>query len=74
MLSVTLYPQSLNEEDRLELHDFDFISLVNEQTYGPPPLVAPKSAGDKPLAQIGDRVLYINTNLVAAFEITRDSD
>jgi len=55
-------------------HEVDYVSLVNSDTFGPPPLVAPTRDRTEPRAADGDRVLYINTNLVPAFLIERDGD
>lgn len=68
MLKVSLY-ESPTDEKPLEV-EADYVSLVNKDTYGPPPLVAP-NRGEPPLARPGDVVLYINTNLVPVFEIER---
>lgn len=48
----------------------DFVSLVSNETYGPPALVAP-ARGLNTRAEVGDRVLYINTALVPMFQIER---
>lgn len=53
--------------------EFDFVSLINAQTHGPPALVAPFK-GEPPTAKVEDRVLYINTSLVPMFSIERLSD
>jgi hypothetical protein len=64
----------------LVFEEIDFVSLVNNETYGPPALVAPTPArpnqpGRSPDAKVGDRVLYLNTNsALIAFEIERVSD
>lgn len=79
MLDITLYVIDRESEDDLlssESYDsYDFVSLVNEGTYGPPALVAPMR-GERPVAGIGDRVLYVNTSCsdLAAFEIVRKAD
>ena len=76
MLDVTIYSadgkpvaQFLDEDGE----GVDFVSLVNNETYGPPALVAP-SRGEGPVAQLEDEVLYINTNLVPMFKIVRVTD
>jgi hypothetical protein len=48
----------------------EYVSLINDSTFGVPPLVAPKD-GNPPLAALHDRVLFINTSRVAAFLIER---
>jgi hypothetical protein len=76
MLDVTIYDMDgaaiatfLDDNDE----GVDFVSLVNNETYGPPALVAP-SRGEGPVAQLEDEVLYINTNLVPMFKIVRVTD
>lgn len=74
MLEVTIY--SIDGREVAKFHDVnevDYVSLVNNETYGPPALVAP-ARGEKPLAQVEDEVLYINTNLVPFFKIVRTSE
>ena len=71
MLEVVFYDQAGVE---LETHeDVHYVSLVNNDTYGPPPLIAPGREG-KTVAEIGDCVLFINTSIVPAFTIERISD
>lgn len=53
--------------------EVDFVSLVNSDTFGAPPLIAPKE-GQRPLARVGQSVLFINTSVVQAFEIERLED
>jgi hypothetical protein len=77
MLEVTIYdndgrPKAKFSEDNDT--DVDFVSLVSNETYGPPALVAPNRNGQGPRANVGDRVLYINTALVPIFQIERTSD
>lgn len=76
MLEVTIYDATgrktacFKEEDDT---DVDYVSLVSNETYGPPALVAPNK-GQPPTAKVEDRVLYINTSLVPVFRIVRTSD
>lgn len=72
MLTVTVYTDGGDEGDVFE--NVDFVSLVNGNTFGPPPLVAPGKSGESPTAKVEDRVLYINTHLVPLFEIERVAD
>lgn len=77
MLDVTIY-----DSDGTKVAEFcdeddtavDYVSLVNNQTYGPPALVAPQRAGEGARANVEDEVLYINTNLVPMFKIVRLHD
>ena len=76
MLEVTIYDASGRKtatfgHDNSE--EVDFVSLVSNETYGPPALVAPNK-GQPPTAKVDDRVLYINTSLVPMFLIERISD
>ena len=76
MLTVTLFnpnPQNGELEDGTEF-EVDYVSLFNSETFGPPPLVAPGKDQRDPRAREGDKVLYINTNLVPAFSILREGD
>lgn len=69
MLGVTLYGQDRTQPP-IEV-EVDYVSFVNADTYGPPPLIAP---GDNRRANEGEVVLYINTSVVPAFEIERLPD
>lgn len=85
MLTVTVYslPANMSDgardiaaEDGITYDNIDFVSLVNNETYGPPALVAPGrgpgGTSTAPTARPGQRVLYINTNLVPIFEVERE--
>lgn len=80
MLNVTVYPLLPHDADQSDkdnptgtfYDNIDFVSLVNNETYGPPALVAPSRDGAR--AGVGERVLYINTSLVPLFEIERVQD
>jgi hypothetical protein len=72
VLEVTIYDAEGKETAVVE--SVDFVSIVNKDTYGAPPLIAPSKDSPRPLAQVGDRVLYINTEHVPMFEIERISD
>lgn len=84
MLEVTLYTQDALEEaaqrgQEPEGAQFDvgYVSLVNDATHGPPPLVAPTNhKGERviPICQLGEEVLYINLKFVPAYKIKRVSD
>ena len=71
MLNVTLYHA---DGKTVVLEDVDYVSLVNTSTYGPPPLIAPSRGQDDARAAVDDIVVYINTELVAAFSIERTGD
>jgi hypothetical protein len=73
---VTIWPtaESILEEDGGITIDTDFVSLINAGTHGPPALVAPgRNAGEnvRPVATVGQEVLYVNTFLVPLFTIKR---
>ena len=74
MLSVTVYTEDA-EGDLVpeQFSDIKYVSFVNDDTFGPPPLIAPQRE-QKPTAQVGEDVLYINTRLVPLFQITRTAD
>lgn len=73
MLEVTVY-DSPSQTDPQVFEHIDFVSLISNETYGPPALIAPARGGQGPRARPGDRVLYINTALVPMFEIERIGD
>lgn len=52
-------------------HYCDYVSLINPESFGKPPLVAP---GNDKVAGPGDEVIYVNTGLVPAFSIRREDD
>lgn len=71
-LEVTIYP--LSDDDPIEKLDCEYVSLINQSTYGPPPVIAPTTAkvtADGPRATQGQTVVYINTALVPVFSIAR---
>jgi hypothetical protein len=70
-LVVEFFDPDMAAEGTDETIVVDFVSLVSDQTWGPPALVAPnpKNPGAK-RATPGERVLYINPSKVAAFAIT----
>jgi hypothetical protein len=70
MLKVKVYPAPDVEPDEFEV---DFVSLVSDESYGSPALVAPKD-GRAPTARPGQSVLYINTNFVPFWVITRGEE
>lgn len=72
MLEVTIYDAAGNEVKTFE--DIDYVSFVAPTTYGPPALIAPAKTAPKPIAQVNDRVLYINTGLVPMWAIERVTD
>lgn len=81
MLEVTLLSYDPEAEENAFLQEdpiqVPFVSYVNGGTHGPPALVAPgRQGGDsvKPLAKIGEEVLYINTSIVPAWKIKRLRD
>ena len=52
-----------------EPHHCDYVSLVNSESFGKPPIIAP---GPDKIAVEGDTVLYINTSHVSAWTIKRE--
>lgn len=78
MLTAKLFTQTAEGLVASDRYEVDYVSLVNSDTFGAPPLVAPdtRSSGPAraPVAQVGEEVLYINTDLVPAFCIERTED
>lgn len=71
MLEVIIYDDHGREQRKFGGEDeFDFVSAVSPGTYGPPALIAPKD-GKVPVAEIEDRVLYINTGFIPLYSIER---
>jgi hypothetical protein len=71
VIDAVLY-ESLDDVNGTAFDGYDYVSLVSGETYGPPALVAPARGSDTgPRAEVGDKVLYINTRFVPAFELTR---
>ena len=80
-LTVEIYPDSDSIADDTSptgsptvFNGIDYVSFVNEGTYGAPALVAPNPKdpqGTPPRARPGQKVLYINTSLVPLFAIER---
>lgn len=77
LLSVTLItfdPESGDLQVGDDVHEVEYVSQYNGGTHGPPALVAPgRESGQAvpPRARVGDTVLYINTQLVPAYKVTR---
>lgn len=61
------------DADQSEEFEADYFSLISDESYGPPALIAPKD-GRAPTAKAGETVLYINTRFVALFTATRLED
>jgi hypothetical protein len=68
VLEGTLYTTSAqSEEDGIDFDNIDFLSFINGGTFGKPAIIAP---GEDHVA--GEtRVLYVNTALVVAVEVTK---
>lgn len=77
MLSVTVWGvpnPDAHEDDLTEAIVFDhvaYVSLLNDGTHGPPPIIAPTKNGPPARAKVGEKVLYINLSHVPLFEIER---
>lgn len=72
MLNVTVYAD-IHDDEPQEFTGYDFVSLVSDETYGPPALVAPNK-GAPPTARPGQKVLYLNTRFVPMWEIEREPE
>jgi hypothetical protein len=73
--SVEVHPKEPVDGPGEALHfeGVDAVSLVDNETHGPPALVAPGRGQDRATLEHG-KVLYISTPNVVAFEITKSSD
>jgi hypothetical protein len=74
-LTVTIYA-SVDDTEPMEIEGIDYVSYVAPTTYGPPALIAPARGKEDARAQVGDKVLYINTGRQGPpmWEIERTSD
>lgn len=72
MLRVQLFSidPDTGEFEAGEEHEVDFVSLVNNESFGKPPLIAPEN-GRPGVARENDTVFYVNTSLIPAFTIKR---
>lgn len=70
-LDVTVFTTDTDAE-ALEFADVDFVSWVNDGTYGPPALIAPGPGHTQ--TRDGTRVVYVNTGAVAVVEVVRRGD
>lgn len=50
----------------------DYLSLINEDTYGKPPLLTANEGRD-PIVRPGQTVIYINPTNIAAVQVERTS-
>ena len=66
-IDVTVYP-SVQHAEAIEFKDVQYISLVNEETYGIPALISEERVKDEGLPV---RILYINPQNIAAVEAVR---
>lgn len=72
MLNVTVWPLGASKEDeRIEFENIDFLSLINNDTYGKPPLITADIGSDTATARPGSTVLYLNPATIAAVEVEK---
>jgi hypothetical protein len=72
-LSGTIWPAEESTGQSFDFEDVDFISLVSNNTYGKPPIIAPGTE-DFTSAEALDRdvtVLYVNPANIAAVKVTK---
>ena len=75
MLEVTIYNTDGSVAQKFDGdNEVDYVSLVNNETYGPPALIAPARNPNDTRAAVEEHVLYINTNIVPLFKIIRTTD
>lgn len=69
MLNVKVWASG-DPHQLLEFRDVDYLSFINHDTYGKPPLVVGED--ERPaLAREDDRVVYVNTALAAVVEVEK---
>lgn len=68
---ITIYPAD-SKSDVLEFpaSSYDYLSLINDETYGIPPLVT-KTGENPPVAGVGDTVLYVNPGAILAMLVEK---
>lgn len=79
---ITIYPLPEPGEDAPEAiefsaEDYEYLSFVNHETYGIPPLVTKtrdKDGERPPVAGPGDRVLYVNPGGFIAMLVDKRRD
>lgn len=72
MLNVTVWPLGSDKDsDGIEFSAVDYLSLINNETYGKPPLITADPGRDAAMARPGQRVLYINPATIAAVEVEK---
>ena len=78
-LQITLYPivaaaphDHLDQErtDGVHFEDVDYLSFINGDTFGKPPLI---TGDDRVRDDLPITVLYVSTGNVSAIEVTRES-
>lgn len=71
-LTVEVYPdvEAIVDEKPVVYHGIDFVSIVNDGTFGKPALIAPND-GQPGVARHGQKVLYINTRFIPLYSIER---
>jgi hypothetical protein len=52
--------------------EVDYLSLINDGTFGKPPLLTKGEGQSRPVADAGETVLYVNPANVVALEATRE--
>lgn len=58
-------------DEAIVFDNVSYVSLLNDGTHGPPPIIAPTKNGPAARAKVGEKVLYINLSHVPLFEIER---
>lgn len=72
MLNVTVWPLGSTKEDEgIEFENIDFLSLINNDTYGKPPLITAEAGSERAMARDGATVLYLNPATIAAVEVEK---
>lgn len=68
---ITVYPAGCKDDESLEFENIDFLSFINGETYGKPPLITGDEEGStaRAIAREGQIVLFVNPANVAAVEV-----
>lgn len=72
LADITIHPADGSDSIEFETGEVDYISLVNDGTYGIPPLIT-KADGQNsaPVCGVHESVLYVNAGQIVAMLVER---